>query len=110
MTKRLLQRTISLMVLALMTCINVSAKDFTFDFSTKIPAGWTASVNPNGFEVTGDLLRGAQFTTDATLTLANCKNVTKVLVVCSANTTKNSLGIKVGNNSWAPRICQRRTA
>ncbi len=99
MTNRLLQRTITLMILALWTCMSTQAKDFTFDFSEKMPDGWQTSTDPYGFEI-GNLDRGMQYTKDATLTLKGCTNVTKVSILCSANTTKNGIALSVGGTQW----------
>ena len=78
--------------------LSAYASEVTYDFTSSIPAGWTASAKPNGFETTGTS-RGTQFTTSATLTLAGVKNVTKVVVTCSSNIDSgNSLGVSVGHS------------
>lgn len=80
--------------------LSAYASEVTYDFTSSIPAGWTASAKPNGFETTGTS-RGTQFTTRATLTLAGVKNVTKVVVTCSSNIDSgNSLGVSVGGTLW----------
>lgn len=92
----------------LLCCLFLSlaamAEAVTYDFSSSIPGGWTASATPNGFETT-NLLRGTQFTTDATLTLAGVTDVTKVTITCSANVAdKNTLSVSVGGNAWGTEI------
>lgn len=99
MTKHLLQSIIACLCLAFMSSIQAQAKDFTFDFSESIPTAWKSSIEPNGFEI-GNLDRGTQYIKDATLTLAGCKNVTKVSILCSANTTKNSIALSVAGTQW----------
>ena len=101
MTNRLLQRTIWLMVFGLMLCMQASAKDFKFSFAEEIPSGWTASNAPYQFE-TLDQSRGAQFTTNSTLTLKGVKNATKVTIVCSCNNIegKNKLAVSVAGKEW----------
>lgn len=80
--------------------LSAMASEVTYDFSTAIPTGWTASAKPNGFETSGSN-RGTQFTTNATLTLSGVKNVTKVVVTCSCNIESgNSLGVSVGGSVW----------
>lgn len=77
----------------------MNAEEVTYDFSSSIPNGWTSSVNPNGFEKTGSA-RGAQFTQNATLTLSGSKGISKVVVTCSANTDKNTLGVTVNGTAF----------
>ncbi len=78
----------------------MKAEEITYDFSTSIPDGWTASVNPNTFEKTNDE-RGAQFTQNATLTLTGAKGVSKVVITCSANiANKNTIAVKVNGTTF----------
>lgn len=81
---------------------NAVAKDFTYDFTSSIPSGWTASTAPFGFESTS---RGCQFTASSVLTLAGAKNVTKVVVTCSSNVAgKNSIALSVGGTAMGESI------
>lgn len=75
-------------------------EEVKYDFLSSIPAGWTSTATPNGFETTG-YSRGCQFLTSTTLTLNGVSNVTKVEIVCSANTDKNSMALSVGGTEWA---------
>jgi len=71
----------------------------TYDFSTSIPKGWTASVAPKGYETTGDA-RGTQFEQSSSLTLSGVSNVTEVTIVASSNmenTHTYTLSVSVGN-------------
>ncbi len=72
--------------------------DTKYDFSSSIADGWSSSATPQGYETTGSA-RGTQFASAATLTLKGVSNVTKVVVVCSANTDKNSISVSVGGTS-----------
>lgn len=75
----------------------------TYDFSTSIPKGWTASVAPKSYETTGDA-RGTQFDQSATLTLSGVSDVTEVTIVASCNYDKApntyTLSVAVGNKSF----------
>lgn len=80
------------------------AKDFTYDFMSSIPNGWTASTAPLAFE-TANLSRGSQFTSSSTLTLKGAKNVTKIVVTCSSNVAdKNSIALKVGGKAFGETV------
>lgn len=98
MKKHLLKKTVFLLAAVLMA-ISVSAEEYTYDFSNSIPTGWTSKVSPNGFETTG-YQRGCQFLASTTLTLSGVKNVTKVVITCSANTDKNGLAVSVAGTQW----------
>lgn len=83
------------LLLCAVTVLNcVIAKEITYDFSSKIPTGWSSDVAPNGYETT-NLSRGTQFTKSAILTLKGTKNVSKVVITCSSNTDKNSMSVTV---------------
>lgn len=80
------------------------AKDFTYDFMSSIPNGWTASTAPLAFE-TANSSRGSQFTSSSTLTLKGAKNVTKIVVTCSSNIAdKNSIALKVGGKAFGEAV------
>ncbi len=80
------------------------AKDFTYDFMSSIPNGWTASTAPLAFE-TANLSRGSQFTSSSTLTFKGAKNVTKIVVTCSSNVAdKNSIALKVGGKAFGETV------
>lgn len=80
------------------------AKDFTYDFMSSIPNGWTASKTPNAFEQSSPS-RGCQFTTSSDLTLKGAKNVTKIVVTCSSNVAdKNSIALKVGGKAFGETV------
>lgn len=70
-----------------------------FDFSTSIPSPWTSSVAPNSYE-TADPARGTQWTATTALKLADVKNVTSVTIICSSNTTKNTIAVSVAGKTW----------
>ena len=76
---------ISLYVVALLCSLSAVGAT-TFDFSSSIPAGWTASVAPKGYEAE----RGTQFLGSNTLTLSGVSNVTEVTIVASSNTPTTS--------------------
>lgn len=80
------------------------AEEITYDFSASIPSAWTLKGETQGFETTG-YSRGSQFNVGkgptASLTLKGVKDVTKIVVTCSANVVeKNSIAVTVGNESW----------
>ena len=64
-----MKRTI-LTMLALVTSICFAKAEASFDFTSSLPNGWTATAAPYGFSD-----RGAQFTSSAELTLANVSDV-----------------------------------
>lgn len=74
------------------------AESFSFDFSEKVPAAWNASTAPYGFESDN---RGAQWTSDAILTLAGVKGLTKVEITCSSNQDggKNKMTVSLGSET-----------
>lgn len=93
-------RRISLLFLFILSVCSCFADEVTYDFSSGIPAGWTASTAPFGYEG-GDTGRGMQFTSSSTLTLAGVTDVTKVVVTCSSNIAdQNTIEVKVGGSSW----------
>lgn len=80
------------------------AKDFTYDFMSSIPNGWTASKTPNAFEQSSPS-RGSQFTTSSDLTLKGAKNVTKIVVTCSSNIAdKNTLSVSVAGKAFGETV------
>lgn len=80
------------------------ANEFTYDFMSTVPKGWTASTAPLAFE-TANLSRGSQFTSSSTLTLKDAKNVTKIVVTCSSNIAdKNSIALKVGGKAFGEAV------
>ena len=80
------------------------AKEFSYDFMSTVPKGWTASTAPLAFE-TANLSRGSQFTSSSTLTLKDAKNVTKIVVTCSSNIAdKNSIALKVGSKAFGEAV------
>jgi hypothetical protein len=94
-----MQKIFTLFLSAFALFCTMNAEEVTYDFSSSIPNGWTSSVNPNGFEQTSPA-RGAQFTQSATLTLTGAKGISKVVVTCSANTDKNTLGVTVNGTAF----------
>ena len=89
-----------LMVLALVASSCLAFAEASFDFTSSLPQGWTASVAPRGFED-----RGAQFTENATLTLPGVSEVTQVTVICSANEANvNSIEVQVGETSLGTKV------
>lgn len=84
-----------------------AAEDFVYDFSASVPAAWSASVDPFGYETSGSM-RGTQFNVskgDATLTLKGVKNATKVVVTCSSNIdAKNGVSVTVGSSVWGTEV------
>ena len=94
---------ISLYVVALLCSLSAVGAT-TFDFSSSIPAGWTASVAPRGYEAE----RGTQFDQSSTLTLSGVSNVTEVIIVASSNYDKDpnyyTLSVTVGNNAFGSPI------
>lgn len=80
------------------------AKDFTYDFLTTLPKGWSASTAPAGYETT-NLNRGCQFTSSTTLTLKGAKNVSKVVLTCSSNVAgKNTIALSVGGKAFGETV------
>lgn len=80
----------------------------TYDFSTSIPKGWTASVAPQGYDT-----RGTQFTQNATLTLSGVSDVTEVTIVASCNYDKApntyTLSVAVGSKSFGSYTLEKVT-
>ena len=84
-----------LFVLLLLAIAASMRAEATFDFSTSLPKGWTATVMPYGYEE-----RGAQFTGNTCLTLPGVSEVKQVTILCSANEDNvNSIEVKVGDVS-----------
>lgn len=83
-------------------CLSIAAYsvETTYSFASSLPDGWTASVNPYGFE-TADPARGTQFTASSNLSLSGLTGVTEVRIVCSTNVDNaNSIGVTVGGTSF----------
>jgi len=86
-----------LLLLAAMAC-SWALAETSFDFSGSLPAGWTATVQPRGFDE-----RGAQFSSSSELTSPEVTNVKKVTVECSCNSAEDnefSLTVSVGETSF----------
>lgn len=98
MIQHLLKKTM-LLCAAMLMGISVSAEEYTYNFSNEIPTGWTSSAKPNDFEKAG-YERGCQFIVNTQLTLSGLKNVSKVVITCSANTDKNSMAVSVAGTQW----------
>lgn len=95
-----MKKIFSLLLCAFALFSTMNAEEITYDFSSSIPNGWTASANPNGFETTGSA-RGAQFTQNATLTLSGSKGISKVVITCSSNVAdKNTIAVKVNGTTF----------
>lgn len=83
---------------------SAQAKEFTYDFGSSIPNGWTASTAPLTFE-TADPSRGSQFTSSSVLTLKEAKNVTKVVITCSTNVgDKNSISLTINGKAFGSAV------
>ena len=67
----------------------------TYNFSSSIPAPWTSSTTPFGYEASN---RGAQWSkASGTLTLTGCTNVTEVKIVASSNVANGyTIAVTVG--------------
>lgn len=89
----------AVLLMALLFSAPMWAGESTYDFLTKIPAGWTSNPAPFAFE-SANLARGAQYTSSATLTLKGMQNVSKVEVTCSTNNSGNSISLSVGGKVW----------
>lgn len=84
----------------LLIAVSANAKEFSYDFTSKVASGWTATPAPTGYETTGSI-RGMQFNkVDATLTLKGAKQVSKVVVTVSSNSADQTLEVIVGGKSW----------
>lgn len=70
----------------------------TYNFSSSIPAPWTSSTTPLGYEASN---RGAQWSkASGTLTLSGCTNVTEVKVVASSNVANGyTISVTVGGTA-----------
>lgn len=90
-----------LIILSLMiSAISMNAKEFSYDFTSKIASGWTVSPTPTGYETSGSI-RGMQFNkAAATLTLKGAKQVSKIVVTASSNSAGQVMEVKVGSKSW----------
>ncbi len=97
--KNLLLNTRFLLIALMMSLASMAeAKDFTYDFMSSIPNGWSSTPAPLAFESTN---RGTQYNVSASLTLKNAKNVTKVVVTCSSNIAdKNTIALSVGSSQF----------
>ena len=93
-----------LTLLALATSVCLSLAETSFDFSTSLPKGWSASVAPYGFEGGTDG-RGAQFSGSSELTLPDVSAVTKVTIICSTNgDSGNSIAVQVGETTMGTKV------
>ena len=97
--KNLILNTRFLFLALLMSIASMAnAKEFTYDFMSTIPNGWSSNPAPLAFESAS---RGCQYTSSATLTLKDAKNVTKVVVTCSSNIAgKNTIALSVGSTQF----------
>ncbi len=94
-------------MLALVTSICFAKAEASFDFTSSLPNGWTATAAPYGFSD-----RGAQFTSSAELTLANVSDVKEVTIACytnSENDDDNSMSVHVGEVSFGTKQLARTT-
>ncbi len=83
-----------------LVAMSAFADNLEYSFQTSVPSPWVASAEPNGYETSGSS-RGAQWTTNATLTLSGAKSVTSVTVIYSCNIASgNSFEVSVGGSSW----------
>lgn len=86
---------LNLLFAALLVCAAQVLAEATFDFSTSLPQGWTATVSPRGYED-----RGAQFIENSELSLPGVSEVKQVTILCSANEDNvNSIEVTVGGVS-----------
>ena len=86
---------LNLIFAALLVCAAQVLAEATFDFSTSLPQGWTATVSPRGYED-----RGAQFIENSELSLPGVSEVKQVTILCSANEDNvNSIEVTVGGVS-----------
>lgn len=78
----------------------VAVNAATYDFSSSIPDGWTASPAPTAFEST-NLARGAQWSkANGTLTLKGCTDVMSITIVASSNVASGyTVSATVGGNA-----------
>lgn len=97
--KKLMKKFFTLFSMLVFSLIALSA-EVTYNFtSMKLPAGWTGTAG-FGYE-SAEPARGTQWTSNATLTLAGAKNVSKVVITCSSNVAaKNSIAVTVGGSNW----------
>lgn len=92
-------------LLSLVASICLATAEESFDFTYSLPAGWSATVAPYGFEG-GDTGRGAQFSSSSELTLPRAIDVKQVTIVCSTNSEKdndNSIEVTVGSQSFGTK-------
>jgi len=86
-----------LLLLAAMACTWALAET-SFDFSSSLPSGWSATVAQRGFEE-----RGAQFSSSTELSSPEVMDVKKVTIECSCNSDNDnefSLAVSVGETSF----------
>lgn len=96
-----------ILLLALVASISFAKAEASFDFTSSLPKGWTATVAPYGFTE-----RGAQFTSSSELTLANVSNVKEVTIACYTNSEKdndNSITVYIGEVSFGTKQLARAT-
>lgn len=97
-----------LFMLALVASMCVAYAEASFDFSTSLPKGWSATVDPYGFDGGTDG-RGAQFTASCELTLPAVSEVKTVTVLCSTNEDNvNSLEVMVGETSLGKKVLPKQ--
>ena len=80
---------------------NAWGADYSFVSST--PSGWTASPTPNGYE-NSDLTRGANWTSNFSLTFAGVSNVTEIVITYSTNNAQTGFSVTVGGVSWGGAV------
>lgn len=99
--KTVFQNLTLLTLLLVMNMGSLCAKTFTYDFKASVPSVFSVFPEPTGFEATENG-RGAQFTSDAQLYLADVWRCTKVKITYSTNATTdgNSMLVFVDGNLW----------
>ena len=98
-----MKRLFTLLLCAFALFNTVLAEEYTFDFSSSVPKGWTADSAPRDYEQTGSK-RGAQFGKNSNLTLSGAKGISKVVVTCSANIDVNTLEVLVNGNTFGNKV------
>ena len=93
-----------LLLFALAASMCLAFAEASFDFSTSLPKGWSATTVPYGFDGGTDG-RGAQFTGSSELTLPDVSEVKNVTVVCSTNDENvNSIAVQVGETTLGTKV------